>query len=71
MFCGNILRLKALAAEQIFLRYFDANEVENSFPVVAYIVEAIHSATEALKYYTGEIDCVPGASHANNYGLGL
>ena len=41
LFSGNIHRLKALSAEQIFLQYFDPKEPENSFPVMAYLVEAI------------------------------
>lgn len=41
LFCGNIHRFKALSAEQIFLQYFDPKEPENSFPVMAYLVEAI------------------------------
>ena len=41
LYCGNILRIKALAAEQIFNLYFDAKEPEKSFELVRYLVEAI------------------------------
>ena len=41
LFRGNILRLKALSAEQIFVRYYDPKDTENSFELVAYLIEAI------------------------------
>ena len=56
LFCGNILRIKALAAEQIFNLYFDYKEKEKNFPLVAYLVEAIQSARQALNYYEGKVD---------------
>ena len=41
LFCGNILRFKALAAEYIFNQYYDVNEEEKSFSLVTFLVEAI------------------------------
>ena len=49
LFRGNILRLKALSAEQIFIQYYDPKQPENSFPLVAYLIEAITSAQKALE----------------------
>ena len=69
LFSGNIHRLKALSAEQIFLQYYDPKDPENSFPVMAYLVEAIQSATKALDLYKGIEDGSNGFQ--NEYGMGL
>ena len=54
LFLGNILRLKSLAAESIFVKYFDPKEEEQNLNLVRYIVEAIEAAQEALELYKGE-----------------
>ena len=42
LFRGNILRLKALSAEQIFIQYYDPKEPESSFERVGpFLLEAI------------------------------
>lgn len=65
LFRGNILRLKALSAEQIFVQYYDPKEPENSFQRVgAFLMEAIQSAREALQQYQAE-------SKINDYGVAL
>lgn len=63
LFLGNITRLKALACEQIFVRYFEAKDPE-TYNVVSYLMEAIRLTREAKKFYHGELD-------RNEYGLGL
>ena len=71
LFGGNIQRLRALAAEQIFVRYSDAKDLVNSVKVLAqYLIEAVQSAEDALKLYKGESFGFKTNS-VNQYGLGL
>lgn len=70
LFSGNICRLKALSAEQIYLRYIDKKDSEKRFAVMAYIIEAISSAKEALSFYRGEFNG-EHVGFENKYGMGL
>ena len=69
LFSGNINRLKALAAEQIFLRYFDPKDPDQTYHMVQYVVEAIQAAEEALRHYKGE--GLGGSEKVNVYGMAL
>ena len=68
LFSGNINRLKALAAEQIFLRYFDPKD-GTPYHMVQYLVEAIQAAEEALRHYKGE--GLGSSDKVNEYGVAL
>jgi len=70
LFRGNILRFKALSAEQIFVRYFDIKKPDNNFPIMGYLIEACTTAKDSLDVYKAEIDGEK-VGFANEYGMGL
>ena len=55
LFHGNIARLKALAAEQIFLRYFNRNDPDSFYTTVQYLIEAVQTAHKALDLFKGKL----------------
>jgi len=70
LFKGNILRFQSLSAEQIFSRYFDTNNKESNFPIIAFLIEACEKAKEELDVYNAEIDG-ERVGFANLYGIGI
>ena len=70
LYRGNILRFKALSAEQIFVSYFDVNRQDKTFPIITYLIEACNTAKEQLEVYRAEIDG-ERVGYPNEYGIGL
>ena len=67
LFEANLLRLKALASERIYIQYLDPKDPESNLELSCYLTEAIYAATNALNLYSGE--SVGGLT--NRYGRAL